>query len=111
VIAYRATLDVPRELVHHLARLLAAERRARGTRQGTRALTCFRQALMVLVWFRKGEDKALLARFAVGATARSGRRRGRSRDVQRSYGDLLLSDPFGRWMRFTARAVVGQVYR
>ena len=42
MIAYRAMLDVPRELVHHLARLLAAERRARGTRQGTRALTCFR---------------------------------------------------------------------
>ena len=53
-------LDVPRELVVYLARLLAAERRARGTRKGTRALTCFRQALMVLVWFRKGEDKALL---------------------------------------------------
>ncbi|WP_242624241.1 transposase family protein [Micromonospora kangleipakensis] len=66
VIAYRAMLDVPRELVHYLARLLAAERRARGTRTGTGALTCFRQALMVLVWFRKGEDKPLLgAGFAV----------------------------------------------
>ncbi|MGW3614863.1 MULTISPECIES: transposase family protein [unclassified Micromonospora] len=60
MIAYRAMLDVPRELVHYLAQLLAAERRARGTRTGTRALTCFRQALMVLVWFRKGEDKTLL---------------------------------------------------
>jgi len=60
VIAYRAMLDVPRELVAYLARLLAAERRARGTRKGTRALTCFRQALMVLVWFRKSEDKTLL---------------------------------------------------
>jgi hypothetical protein len=71
VIAYRAMLDVPRELVTYLARLLAAERRARGTRKGTRALTCFRQALMVLVWFRKGEDKTLLgAGFAVSrATA------------------------------------------
>ncbi|WFE22409.1 transposase family protein [Solwaraspora sp. WMMD937] len=29
-------------------------------RTGARALTCFRQALMVLVWFRKGEDVALL---------------------------------------------------
>jgi hypothetical protein len=46
--------------VHHLAQLLTAERRARSTRTGTRALTCFRQALMVLVWFRKGEDKTLL---------------------------------------------------
>src|SRR5215210_3196621 len=53
-------VDVPRELVRHLARLLAAERRARGTRRGTRALTCFYQALLVLVWFRKAEDKTLL---------------------------------------------------
>jgi hypothetical protein len=53
-------IDVPRELVRHLAQLLAAERRARGTRRGTRALTCFYQALLVLVWFRKAEDKTLL---------------------------------------------------
>jgi hypothetical protein len=46
--------------VQYLGRLLAAERRARGTRQGTRALTCFYQALLVLVWFRKGEDVTLL---------------------------------------------------
>jgi hypothetical protein len=51
---------VPRELVVYLSRLLAAERRARGTRKGTRKLTCWFQALMVLVWFRKGEDKTLL---------------------------------------------------
>ncbi|WBB95269.1 transposase family protein [Solwaraspora sp. WMMA2080] len=60
MIAYRAMVDVPRELVQYVSRLLAAERRTRGTRTGTRALTCFRQALMVLVWFRKGEDVALL---------------------------------------------------
>src|SRR4051794_26451762 len=53
-------IDVPRELVRHLAQLLAAERRARGTRRGTRALTCFYQALLVLVWFRKAEDATLL---------------------------------------------------
>jgi hypothetical protein len=40
VIAYRAMLDVPRELVWKLAALLRAERRARGTRNGTRLLTC-----------------------------------------------------------------------
>jgi hypothetical protein len=34
VIAYPAMLDAPRELVRHLARLLAAERRALGTRRG-----------------------------------------------------------------------------
>lgn len=60
MIAYPAMIDVPRELVRHLAQLLAAERRARGTRRGTRALTCFYQALLVLVWFRKAEDKTLL---------------------------------------------------
>src|SRR3954452_3955714 len=60
VIAYPAMIDVPRELVRHLARLLAAERRARGTRRGTRALTCFYQALLVLIWFRKAEDTRLL---------------------------------------------------
>jgi hypothetical protein len=31
VIAYRATLDVPRELARFVAKLLAAERRSRGT--------------------------------------------------------------------------------
>lgn len=60
MISYVAMLDVPRELVQHLARLLAAERRARGTRRGTRALTCFYQALLVLIWFRKAEDTGLL---------------------------------------------------
>jgi DDE superfamily endonuclease len=56
VIAYRAMLDVPRELVGELAKLLRAERRARGTRKGTRRLTCFKQALLVLVWFRSTTD-------------------------------------------------------
>ncbi|WP_232534089.1 transposase family protein [Plantactinospora sp. KBS50] len=61
MITYSARLDVPRELVQHVARLLRAERRAVGTRRRTRALTCFYQALLVLVWFRKGEDKTTLA--------------------------------------------------
>ena len=60
MIAYPAMLDVPRELVRYLARLLAAERRALRTRRGSRALTCFYQALLVLIWFRKAEDTALL---------------------------------------------------
>lgn len=60
MIAYSAMLDVPRELVRHLAQLLSAERRARGTRRRTRALTCFYQALLVLIWFRKQEDATLL---------------------------------------------------
>ena len=61
MIAYRAMLDVPKELIHHLAGLLAAERRVLGTRRKTRALTCWYHALLVLVWYRKGEDLTLLA--------------------------------------------------
>jgi hypothetical protein len=60
VIAYRAMLDVPRELVTAVARLLRAARRARGTRKGTRALTCWYQALLVLVWFRTQGDVAVV---------------------------------------------------
>jgi hypothetical protein len=60
VTAYPAMLDVPRELIRHVAGLLRAERRSRGTRRGTRRLTCFYQALLALVWFRKGEDKTTL---------------------------------------------------
>ena len=37
VIAYRATLDVPREVVWSVAKLLAAERRRRGTPRGAGA--------------------------------------------------------------------------
>jgi hypothetical protein len=56
VIGYRAMLDVPVELVRYVARLLAAERRRRGTREGTRVLTTYRQAVFALTWFRKRED-------------------------------------------------------
>jgi hypothetical protein len=57
--ARRATLDVPRELVTFLASLLAANRRARGTRNRTRALGRWGQALFVLVWFRERRDVAI----------------------------------------------------
>lgn len=60
MITYRATLDVPVELVRYLAGLLRAERRRRGTRRGTRLVTCQKQAVFVLAWFRKKEDIALL---------------------------------------------------
>src|ERR1700737_4726511 len=60
VIGYRAMLDVPRELVGYVSRLLAAQRRARRTRRNSRALTCWNQALFALVWFRKREDLATL---------------------------------------------------
>lgn len=60
MIAYPAMLDVPHELVQELARLLHDERDARGTRTGTRALTCWNQAVMVLAWFRNQGDIALV---------------------------------------------------
>jgi hypothetical protein len=62
VIAYRAMLDVPRALAQYLSRLLDAERRARGTRRCSRALTCFRQAIFGLRWFRDDRDVLALAR-------------------------------------------------
>jgi len=62
VIAYRATLDVPRELVQFMAKLLAAERRRRGTPKGSRALTCFWEAVLVLRWFRDRTSPEALAR-------------------------------------------------
>lgn len=62
VIAYRAMLDVPRELVTYVSRLLAGERRVRGTRRNSRALGCWKQALFVLAWFRKCEDITVLGK-------------------------------------------------
>ena len=62
MIAYRATLDVPRELAQFTAKLLAAERRRRGTPRGSRALTCFWQAVLGLRWFRDRTTADALAR-------------------------------------------------
>ena len=62
MIAYRATLDVPRELVQFVAALLAEERRRRGTPCGSRALTCFWQAVLGLRWFRDRTAADALAR-------------------------------------------------
>jgi hypothetical protein len=57
------TPDVSRELVRYVARLLAAERRRRGTRRGTRALIPFHQARFALAWFR---DRCDIARLGAG---------------------------------------------
>jgi hypothetical protein len=62
VIAYRATLDVPRELVQFVAKLLWAERRRRGTPTGSRALTCSWEAVLALRWFRYRTCPDALAR-------------------------------------------------
>ncbi|WP_228644668.1 transposase family protein [Microtetraspora sp. AC03309] len=52
MIAYPAMLDVSRELVSFVGRLLYAERCHRGTPKGSRRLTCFSRALFTLAWFR-----------------------------------------------------------
>ncbi|MFF4241471.1 transposase family protein [Actinomadura geliboluensis] len=62
MITYRATLDVSRELVLFVSRLLAAERRRRRTPKGGRALTCFWEAVLVVRWFRDRTDPAALGR-------------------------------------------------
>ncbi len=50
-VPYTAVLPVAGETVHFMSRLLAAERRRRGTRGRRRALGCYRQAVLVLRWF------------------------------------------------------------
>jgi hypothetical protein len=62
VIAYRATLDVPRELAQFVASLLLAERHQRGTPRGSRALTCFWEAVLGLRWYRDRTCPDALAR-------------------------------------------------
>ncbi|KAF2774952.1 transposase IS4 family protein [Streptomyces sp. OM5714] len=64
MVPYPATLDVPHELVEHVARLLYERRRARNTR--LRKLGCFSQTLLTLVHLRKNETFARLgAEFAI----------------------------------------------
>ncbi len=62
MIAYPAMLDVPTELAEFLAALLAAERVNRGTRTGSRALSCTDQAVFALVWFRESRDIPLIGK-------------------------------------------------
>ncbi|GHJ34639.1 transposase family protein [Streptomyces sp. TS71-3] len=64
MVTYVATLDVPRHVVDHLSRLLAAHRRRLGTPRGSRALGPFRQAVLVLRWFREQACVHCLARDA-----------------------------------------------
>ncbi|MFC8177180.1 transposase family protein [Streptomyces sp. NPDC057325] len=53
VVPYPAALDVPHELVEHVAWLLHERHKARNTRW--RKLGCFKQALLTLVHLRKNE--------------------------------------------------------
>ena len=63
MLTYRVRLDVPRELVLFVSRLLARQRKETGTRKNTRSLGCYRQALFVLAWYR---DKTDIPRLGAG---------------------------------------------
>jgi len=56
VLSYRVTLDVPLQLAVFVSGLLAEHRRELGTRTGTRALSCWKQAVFALAWFRDRPD-------------------------------------------------------
>ena len=56
MLSYRVILDVPLPLVLFVSKLLADHRREIGTRDGTRALTCWKQAVFALAWFRDRPD-------------------------------------------------------
>ncbi|MEV4250449.1 transposase family protein [Streptosporangium canum] len=64
MVTYVATLDVPRHIVEFLASLLATHRRRIGTPKRSRALGAFRQAVLVLRWFRERGCVHCLARDA-----------------------------------------------
>jgi hypothetical protein len=49
-VTYTATLTVREETVLFVSGLLNAERLRRGTRTGTRAVSCFKQAVLVVRW-------------------------------------------------------------
>ncbi|MGI5485513.1 HARBI1 family protein [Microtetraspora malaysiensis] len=53
-VTYTATLEIHRETVEYLSALLAARRTELGTRSGTRALSTFDHAVLVLRWFLDG---------------------------------------------------------
>lgn len=52
MISHGATLDVARQLTLFVAGVLRTERQTRGTRRNRRALTPYRQAVLILRWFR-----------------------------------------------------------
>jgi hypothetical protein len=60
-VTYAATLPVSEDTVVFVSGLLHAERRRLGTRAGTRSLSCFRQAILVLRWLLDGTRIAHLA--------------------------------------------------
>ena len=53
-VTYTATLSMREETVLFVSRLLHTERARRGTRTGTRVLSCFKQTVLVIRWFLDG---------------------------------------------------------
>jgi hypothetical protein len=73
VVSYRVMLDVPGDLIWFVSRLLAVRRREIGMRKGTRRLSCYRQALFALAWFRdKGDIPRLGRGFGLPQSRRTG---------------------------------------
>ena len=56
MLSYRVILDVPLPVVLFVSGLLAEHRGELGTRDGTRALSCWKQAVFALAWFRDRPD-------------------------------------------------------
>jgi hypothetical protein len=61
-ITYTATLPVRDQTVFYLSKLLHAERQRRGTRKKRRALSCFKQSVLVLRWLLDGTRTSQLVR-------------------------------------------------
>ncbi|WP_372443918.1 HARBI1 family protein [Streptomyces adelaidensis] len=61
-VTYTAVLDVKRSTAEHLAQLLRDHRTAVKTRRGRRALSCFKQSVVILRWFLDGTRLSQLAR-------------------------------------------------
>ena len=61
-VTYEAVLDVSEDSVLFLSGLLHAERLRRGTRTGTRKLSTYKQAVLVLRWFLDDTRMSALAR-------------------------------------------------
>lgn len=62
MITYRATLDVPHEVVARVSGWLQAHRRRVDARPWQRAATCWVQAVLVLRWLKEATEVAVLAR-------------------------------------------------
>jgi hypothetical protein len=61
-ITYEAVLDMPEDSVLFLSGLLHDEQVRRGTRKNTRAISTFKQAVLVLRWFLDNTRMTALAR-------------------------------------------------